>query len=122
MAEHNELGRKGEELAANYLQAKGYKILHRNWIFEKDELDIVCLFQNTIVFVEVKTRSSDSYGHPEEAVGKAKQEKLLRIIDTYLNQFQLDLEIRIDIVSIILTANEQKIYHIEDAVTPFFEN
>lgn len=122
MAEHNELGKKGEELASVFLQTKGYKILHRNWVCEKDEIDIICSIQDLIVFVEVKTRSSELYGHPEEAVGKSKQEKLLRVIDAYLNEFQIDKEIRIDIVSVFKKGSKEKIYHIVDAVAPSFED
>ncbi|MBL6963343.1 MAG: YraN family protein [Bacteroidetes bacterium] len=122
MAEHNELGRKGEDLAAHYLQSKGYRLLHRNWVYEKDEIDLVCFHKDLLVFIEVKTRSSALYGHPEEAVSASKREKLLRVIDAYLNKYQIDQEIRIDILSILIQDNKEKIYHIEDAIAPDFED
>ena len=69
MAKHYDLGKKGEEIAANYLAEKGYKIIARNWRFGKDEIDIIAEHDNFLVIIEVKTRSSSDYGEPEEAVG-----------------------------------------------------
>jgi putative endonuclease len=121
MAEHNVLGKAGEHLAAEFLRKKGYTILHRNWVFEKDELDIVCEKDNTLVFVEVKTRSTDYFGYPEDAVDERKREKLLRVVDAYIEDFDVENEIRIDIISVIKTDTIEKIYHIEDAVDPFWD-
>jgi putative endonuclease len=67
MAEHNELGEKGEELARNFLRKKGYKIIERNWRFGKDEIDIIAIDNDYLVIVEVKTRRSNYFAEPEFA-------------------------------------------------------
>ena len=112
MARHNILGKQGEELAASYLLSKGYRIRHKNWVSEKVEIDIVAEKEDIVVCVEVKTRSTDYFGYPEESVSKAKTENLLNAMDAYLDEFNLDKEVRYDIISIILTSSEEKIYHI----------
>lgn len=116
MTKHLETGKKGEDTAVSFLQKKGYQILHRNWVFEKDEIDIIARQDETIVFVEVKTRTSLSHGFPEEAVSRSKKIKLLRAIDAYLEISKLDNEIRIDIISVIFNNNSVNILHFEDAV------
>lgn len=118
MAKHTELGKRGEELATRYLVRKGYRILERNWRAGKDEIDIIALNEDFIVVVEVKTRSTGSYGDPEEAVDRNKQRFLIRAADEYVNQKEIDKEIRFDIISIIIEQNKQTIRHIEDAFYP----
>jgi putative endonuclease len=115
MAEHNELGKKGEELAAEYLLGKEYEIIEQNWRTGKDEIDIIAKHNNFLVIVEVKTRSTDYFGDPSEAVTDIKQKFLIRAADEYVNQKEIDLEIRYDIISIILKSNQYQIQHIEDA-------
>jgi len=112
-------GNKGEAYAVNFLKQKGYKILAQNWIHEKAEIDIIAKMEETIIFVEVKTRSTDYFGFPEESVGKAKQENILRAAQGYLENNDLNNEVRFDIVSIIATDKVHKIYHIEDAISPY---
>ena len=68
MAEHNELGKKGEELAVEYLRENGYKILDRNWVFQKAEIDIIAQKDNFLAVIEVKTRSSTDFGLPQDFV------------------------------------------------------
>lgn len=118
MADHNQLGKKGEDLATDYLVANGYKILDRNWRFGKGEVDIVCIYGNYAVFVEVKTRSTGFFGQPEEAVDKKKRRYLIRAADAYVNQKDLSLEVRYDIISIIFKQNTHTLKHIEDAFYP----
>lgn len=118
MAEHNQLGKKGEDLAVAYLEAKEYKILERNWRFGKGEVDVICTHAAYVVIVEVKTRSTGFFGPPEEAVNKKKQRFLIRAADAYVNEKDLQLEVRYDIVSIILSAETHSIKHIEDAFYP----
>jgi putative endonuclease len=115
MAQHNELGKIGEHRALNYLILKGYKILDINWRYEKCELDIVCSLNNLVVFVEVKTRSSNYFGNPAEFVDKAKQNKLIEGAEAYLEQNNLDQEIRFDIVEVLLLNEEFVVNHIPDA-------
>jgi putative endonuclease len=118
MARHNELGRRGEELARKFLEKAGFRILDTNWRHEKDELDIVAMDGETLVIVEVKTRSTDYFGDPSEAVGKAKEKFLIRAAEAYLETNNLDTEIRYDIISVILTNGGHKIRHIKDAFYP----
>ena len=118
MARHNELGKRGEQLARRFLEEKGYRILDTNWRHGKDELDIVALDENLLVVIEVKTRSTDYFGDPSEAVDEAKERFLIRGAEAYLESNQLDLEIRFDIISVILTGKGHRIEHIMDAFYP----
>ncbi len=118
MAKHYDLGIQGEETAANYLAAQGYQILERNWRFGKDEIDIIAEYDNFLVIVEVKTRSSSFYGNPEEAVDEQKQRLLVNAANEYVLQKEIDLEVRFDIFSIIIESGKQTINHIEDAFYP----
>jgi len=117
MADHNILGKKGETLALKMLSEKGYKILETNWRHKRDEIDIIALDGNEIVIVEVKTRSTDFFGDPEDSVDDLKMERLVRAADEYLEQNSLENECRYDIVSIIIN-NKISIRHIEDAFFP----
>ncbi len=124
MAEHNDLGKKGEEIAAGFLEAKGYNIMDRNYRYEKGEIDIVALRLTPaeVVFVEVKTRSNTQSGTtPEESVSSAKQKILFRVADCYLYEKQLtSVPSRFDIISIGMDNPEHPmIHHIEDAFRMF---
>ena len=112
MANHIKIGAKGENLALDFLEQKGYKILEKNCRSERYEIDIIAEYQNTVIFVEVKTRSSDYYGFPEEAVNITKQEHILKAAEDYVFMHDIKNEIRFDIVSIIINSNTQKIYQI----------
>jgi putative endonuclease len=118
MAEHNDLGRKGEEIASKFLAGKGYKILERNWRSGKYEIDIIAMDQKYLVVVEVKTRQSSYFGEPEIAVTREKQRSLIRGANSYVLRKKLDCEVRFDIVSIILAGNSEQIHHIPDAFYP----
>lgn len=115
MAEHNETGQKGEEIAASYLQNKGFVILEKNWRFKNLEADIIGTLNKTLVIAEVKTRKSNYFGEPETFVNKQKQKNLIKAAHEYIQRNKLDLEVRFDIVSILLSDNQMKINHIEDA-------
>lgn len=118
MAKHIDLGKKGETLARKFLEEKGYEILETNWRHEKDEIDIVAKDDNELVIVEVKTRSTDFFGEPEESVGPQKEGFLIRATEAYLEVNELNIDTRFDIISIILNSKEQKIEHIIDAFYP----
>ena len=118
MAEHNELGKMGEELAADFLAKKGYEIVHRNYQFKKSELDIIAKKDGKLIVVEVKTRHSDYLAGPEITVTKKKQKALIKAANFYIQQNDLDAETQFDIVSIILNNKEQTIEHSEDAFYP----
>lgn len=115
MIEPHELGRLGEELAANHLIEKGYQILERNWHSGHKEIDIIALDGTTLVVVEVKTRKSDDFGEPDIAVGRDKQRMLIQAADAYVRYNNLNVDVRFDIISIVFTDEEPEIEHIEDA-------
>ena len=114
MSKNKEIGRKGEALAVEYLINKGFIILERNYRYGRLEIDIIGQIENTIVFVEVKTRRSKRYGYPEEAVDDKKTDHILSCADHFIYQNQWNGDIRFDIISIILTP-QVLIEHIEDA-------
>lgn len=118
MAEHNELGAKGEEVALSYLQAKGYQLRERNWRFQKAEIDLVMETKDALVVVEVKTRENNYIGDPEMAVKKAKQKLLVFAANEYVQQHQITKETRFDIIGIILNSRGTQISHIEGAFNP----
>ncbi len=112
-------GNQGEQLATEYLQAKGYEVVARNWRFNKAELDIVCYKDGSTIFVEVKTRRGSNFGRPEEGVTIAKQKHLARGANAYIMQFDIHTDVRFDIVSIMLAKGKvAEILHIEDAFFP----
>jgi putative endonuclease len=115
MAIHNELGKQGERLAVDYLIKKGHEIIVLNYRHEKAEVDIISNHAGTIVFTEVKTRSTDRYGYPEGAVNSKKQEMLREAMEHYLAENNIKDEARFDIISIVINGNGEDIHHIEDA-------
>lgn len=116
MTKHKETGIKGEQIAQNFLQKKGYNILYTNWRTGQKEVDIIATTENLLVFIEVKTRANFNFGYPEEAVTLKKQAYLKDAADTFLLDHQEYEAIRFDIISILLEKGEAKeIKHIEDA-------
>lgn len=115
MAEHNELGKRGEDAAVFYLQRQGYEIIERNWIHHKYEIDIIARNEEYIVFAEVKTRSSNQWGNPEEAISKGKIKRIVDAADFYLRENDIDEPARFDVVSAIWTGKVFEIEHIDDA-------
>jgi len=115
---NQEIGQKGEEQAVAFLANKGFKILDLNWRYRKYEIDIVAEQNNTLVIIEVKTRSSEQFGNPESFVNVQKQRFLIAAANAYVDQKQILNEIRFDIISIIHQNNEFKIEHIPDAFYP----
>ncbi len=103
MTPPKELGIKGEEIAAGYLKKEGYKILARNWFYDRKEVDIIAQQGNEIVIVEVKTREGDYFEEPWEAVSTRKIRNLVEVADAWLNHRQIDLETRFDVISIIFS-------------------
>lgn len=115
MSEHNDVGREGEALAANFLQQKGYEIVDRNWRYGPKEIDIVARDGDTMVFVEVKTRSTLAFELPQEAVTKKKMKNLVEAADAYMIQNNIDLEGRFDIVAVLNGNPPKVIEHLEGA-------
>jgi putative endonuclease len=118
MAAIHELGKRGEELAARYLEEKGYKILETNWRFGRNELDLIAEDGDTLVVVEVKTRQSNAIGDPEMAVTREKQRVIIRSANAYVRWKHRDIEVRFDIVSILMKGETLTINHIPDAFYP----
>lgn len=123
MAEHNDLGKKGEELAVEYLLKEGYKILDRNWTFQKAEIDIIAQKESILAIVEVKTRSSLDFGAPQDFVKPKKIQLLIKAVNAYINDrekdFCDDLNIRFDIVAIHKNGESFAIEHFTDAFYHF---
>lgn len=115
MATHNELGKKGEELAVAHLLKKGYTILDRNWRYQKAEVDIIAQKEEILAVVEVKTRSSTDFGNPQDFVKPKKIKLLVTAIDEYVISKNLNVEVRFDIIAIVKTNQKFDLEHIEDA-------
>ena len=115
MAEHNDLGKLGEELAVEFLVKKGYSIIETNWTFQKAEIDIIARKENVMAVVEVKTRSSIDFGLPQDLVNPKKIQLLVKAINEYVISNDLDLEVRFDIIALHREGKEFKIEHLEDA-------
>lgn len=115
MAEHNDLGKLGEELAVDFLQKNGYEILDINWRFQKAEIDIIAQKNSTLAVVEVKTRSSLEFGLPQDFVKPKKIQLLVKAINEYVVSKGLDVTVRFDIIAIHYTKQKIDIEHIEEA-------
>ncbi|MDR3252276.1 MAG: YraN family protein [Tannerella sp.] len=119
MAQRNETGKQGEQLACSYLEGKGYSILDVNWHFQHYELDIVASFGGELVIVEVKTRSHDYLIAPSLAVDARKIRRTVIAADAYCRIKRVDMSARFDIISVIKTGSSYKVEdHIEDAFYP----
>jgi putative endonuclease len=117
MADHNELGKEGENVAADYLLGKSYAILERNWRFHRDELDIICRYQNKIVIVEVKTREAWQPEPAEKSVTIRKQRRMVRTAHAYMMEKELSEEVRFDVI-VVIKKESWEITHFEDAFYP----
>lgn len=118
MAEHNILGQTGENAAADYLEAKGYRLLHRNWRSGKKELDMVALKDGELVVVEVKTRRDTDFALPQDAVDNKKIRRIVSAADHYIKRFEIDLPVRFDIISVVGQKAPFRIEHIREAFLP----
>ena len=119
MAAHNDLGALGEQFALEYLIEKNYQILETNWMCGHKEVDIIAKDGDTIVFIEVKTRHDKCLVDPEITVDHYKQRHLIWAANSYVNRYQYDLDVRFDIIAIVVNPNnEKKIEHIIDAFYP----
>lgn len=118
MAEHNEIGRKGEVLAKDYLVKKKHTILATNYRFQRAEIDIISkIASGIIVFTEVKTLANENSGNPEDAVSVSKQKQIAKAALNYIEENNYHGEIRYDIIAITLFG-KREIFHIEDAFFP----
>jgi len=114
--EKKELGKKGEELALRFLKKRGYRIIEKNYVCKMGEIDIIAKEKDTLVFVEVKTRTSTIFGPPQLAVNPTKQMQLSKVALSYLKAKQLeDIKARFDVVAILLGPKGEEIELIKDA-------
>jgi putative endonuclease len=119
MAEHNDLGKLGEEIAIEFLQKEGYEILETNWTFQKAEIDIIAKKENTLAIVEVKTRSSLDFGLPQDFVKPKKIQLLVKAVNEYVISNDLDIEVRFDIIAVHKEGKSFAIEHLMDAFYHF---
>lgn len=113
----NQLGKTGEDLATSTLQKKGYKIIERNFHCPLGELDIIAYKKGVLCFIEVKTRSSDHFGSPEEAVSRPKQKRLARMARYYLQHKRInDTPCSFNVVSILMNQTPPQIDILEDVL------
>ena len=114
-----EFGMEGEREAVKYLKKEGYEILETNWHFHRYEIDIIAKRGEVLAIVEVKTRATDYFGDPEDAVDYKKRRKIVESADAYIEERDLDVDVRFDIVAILKTKDGLKLRFIEDAFLPF---
>ncbi len=119
MAQHNDLGKLGEELAVEFLQKNGYNILQKNYVFQKAEIDIIATKDNFLAIVEVKTRSTLDFGLPQDFVKPKKIQLLVKAVNQYVIDNDLDLEVRFDIIAVHRDGKKFNIEHLEDAFFHF---
>lgn len=123
MADHNDLGKKAEDLAAEYLLKNGYRILARNFRFKKTEIDIISEKDNLIIVTEVKARSTDFFILPQEAVTKGKIKSIVTAANHFMEEFNKNQEVRFDIISVLPDQKGNLIVeHIPDAFQAFDAN
>lgn len=123
MATHNDFGKKAEDLAVEYFIKNGYKILVRNFRFQKAEIDIIAEKDNVIIITEVKARSTDAFILPQEAVNKKKIRLIVSAANHYLEEFNKTQEARFDIISVLPDEKGKLIIeHIPNAFEAFDAN
>lgn len=117
MANHNDVGKLGEQIAKKHLKAKNYSILDSNWRWGKGEIDLIVKEKEILVFVEVKTRKKATFGNPEESVTEKKQQLMYELAVEYMYQIGHEAEFRFDIIAILLDPTIN-IRHFQDAFFP----
>lgn len=119
MAHHNELGKQGEEMAVAHLLEKGYEIVARNFRYQRAEVDIIARKEGILAVVEVKTRSTPDFGDPAQFLKRKQIQLLIRAIDYFVTDHDLDVDVRFDIVAIVKNGQGTQVEHMEDAFLHF---
>jgi len=119
LAQHNKLGKKGEQLAVDFLIKNGYKIVVRNYIYQKAEVDIIAQKADILAIVEVKTRSTRDFGNPQDFLKPKQIQRIVKAVDEYVNANNLDVEVRFDIIAIVKEKKGFNIEHLENAFYHF---
>jgi putative endonuclease len=117
---HIELGKKGETIAVNHLISNDYHILDRNYRWKNSELDIICVKDDMLIIVEVKTRSTSVFGEPYLSVNRSKQRQLIKVTNKYIELNGINMEVRFDVISIVLNKRSMDLEHIENAFYPLY--
>lgn len=115
MAEHNDFGATGEQLAREFLVNQGYTLLETNWRYLSHEVDIIAQKDDILAFVEVKTRNSRFLGEPEVFVSRTQQKSYIAVANAYVQQHNRSEEVRFDIISIVINSKERSVKHIPGA-------
>ena len=115
MANHNQLGKKGEQLAVDFLIENGYDIVERNYRFNKAEVDIIAQKEDVLAIIEVKTRSTKDFGNPQDFVKPKQIKNLVKAVDEYVTVNNLEVDVRFDIIAIVKEEKQFNIEHLEDA-------
>jgi putative endonuclease len=118
MTKNSDTGNKGETLACEYLENKGYKVLYTNWHSRHREIDIIASHKNELIVVEVKTRIAGSLLSPESSVGYKKQRLIIEAADAFIQKHDVNLDVRFDIISVVYNGQGFEIEHIENAFYP----
>lgn len=116
--DHINFGKLGETMAQEYLIKNGFEILEVNWRYRYKEIDILAQYKDHLVVVEVKSRSTEYFGNPSDAVTQKKQNLLFEAAEAFLEENELDMETRFDIITIVLNHETCEIKHIENAFSP----
>ena len=119
MAQHNELGKKGEQLAVDFLLENDYEIVARNYRFDKAEVDIIAKLKDILAIVEVKARSTADFGDPQDFVKPKQIKNLVKAVDEYVTVNDLDVDVRFDIIAITKEGKGYNIEHLKDAFYHF---
>ena len=119
MGKHNELGKKGEQLAVDFLIENGYSIVEQNYRFDRAEVDIIAKKEDVLAIIEVKTRTTDAFGNPQDFVKPKQIKNLVKAVNEYVVENGLDTEVRFDIIAILKNKNNLDIEHIQDAFYHF---
>lgn len=118
MAAHNELGKEGERVAANYMAERGYEILEKNWYYNHKEIDLIAQKGDKLIIVEIKTRTNEDWEAPEESITNAKIRFLVDATEAYIMQKNIELEVRFDVIAVMPKNNDWEIEHIIEAFYP----
>ncbi len=118
MAEHNKIGIRGEAIAADHLSERSYTILEKNWRSGRLEVDIIARKGNTLIVAEVKTRTGSFVENLTEAVNRRKQQLLIRAANAYVCKYNLDVDVRFDIITVVFEEGSFRVTHIENAFYP----
>ncbi|THD69703.1 YraN family protein [Robertkochia marina] len=115
MSKNQRFGAWAEQVAADYLVEKGYKILERNYRYDRAEIDIIARHGGYLVVVEVKARSTDYFGHPQDFITKRKVRQLVKAANHYVLMHKIETEVRFDAIGILRVNKTWRVEHLEDA-------